>query len=332
MLALLLAAPAARGRPDRPLPATRSGRDADLRGLGARPVHGRARRALVGHLAPAARPRAPLRLRPRARLKPACVQVFRPNGHAGVRARERHAGARGARRLQGLRRQRGPQGPRLDDGAPPGIRLAAAWSVRFHSLETWLFRERGRRCWRERARWRTSARRWRTARASRAATPGACCPPGCRSAYEEWATALDVGGVLARARPSASTTRSPSSTRPIRSAWSSTSAGLRAARPGRLGLALQGRPPDRAPPALVPAQRRPLPLPHRRLRPPRAAGLLQIVSRRIRVDQRRERDGVENAFIMEQPSRRRHLPRRPRLPPAQGLRVPGLLRSAHQLT
>jgi hypothetical protein len=33
-----------------------------------------------------------------------------------------------------------------------------------------------------------------------------------------------------------------------------------------------------------------------------AAGLLQIVSRRIRVDQRGERDGVENAFIAEQPS------------------------------
>ena len=32
------------------------------------------------------------------------------------------------------------------------------------------------------------------------------------------------------------------------------------------------------------------------------SGLLQIVSYRIRVDQRRERDGVENAFIAEQPS------------------------------
>ena len=32
------------------------------------------------------------------------------------------------------------------------------------------------------------------------------------------------------------------------------------------------------------------------------SGLLQIVTRRIRVDQRRERDGVENAFIAEQPS------------------------------
>jgi hypothetical protein len=30
--------------------------------------------------------------------------------------------------------------------------------------------------------------------------------------------------------------------------------------------------------------------------------LLQIVSRRIRVDQRCERGGVENAFIAEQPS------------------------------
>ena len=32
------------------------------------------------------------------------------------------------------------------------------------------------------------------------------------------------------------------------------------------------------------------------------AGLLQVVSNRIRVDQRRERYGVENAFIAEQPS------------------------------
>jgi hypothetical protein len=31
-------------------------------------------------------------------------------------------------------------------------------------------------------------------------------------------------------------------------------------------------------------------------------GLLQVVSRRDRVDQRRERDGVENAFIAENPS------------------------------
>ena len=54
-----------------------------------------------------------------------------------------------------------------------------------------------------------------------------------------------------------------------------------------------------------------------------AAGLLQVVSRRIRVDQRRERDGVENAFIAEQPSRRRHLPRRARLPPAKGFEFPG---------
>jgi hypothetical protein len=31
-------------------------------------------------------------------------------------------------------------------------------------------------------------------------------------------------------------------------------------------------------------------------------GLLQVVSRRIRVDQRRERDGLENAFLAENPS------------------------------
>ena len=33
-----------------------------------------------------------------------------------------------------------------------------------------------------------------------------------------------------------------------------------------------------------------------------SAGLLQIVSSRIRIDQRRARDGVENAFVAEQPS------------------------------
>jgi hypothetical protein len=74
-------------------------------------------------------------------------------------------------------------------------------SVRFHSLETWLFRERGRRM---------------LARTRQMADFGeavANCPgagsrdawrllpvPGCRSSYEEWATTLAVGGVF-RARP-----------------------------------------------------------------------------------------------------------------------------------
>ena len=47
-------------------------------------------------------------------------------------------------------------------------------SVRFHSLETWLFRERGRRMLAQRARWPTSGRRFRTARAPE---PRALAPP-----------------------------------------------------------------------------------------------------------------------------------------------------------
>jgi hypothetical protein len=177
-------------------------------------------------------------------------------------------------------------------------------SVRFHSLETWLFRERGRRM---------------LARTRQMADFGeavANCPgvesreswrllpaPGCRSAYEEWATALDVGGVL-RARPAFGihnpiTQFDPSHPERIvfnkpavcgpgdPAGWDSRCKGdrrtllhprwyLRNDGPSRFRTDAHGRRAD--------------------------AGLLQIVSRRIRVDQRRERDGVENAFIAEQPS------------------------------
>jgi hypothetical protein len=176
--------------------------------------------------------------------------------------------------------------------------------VRFHSLETWLFRERGRRM---------------LARTRQMADFGeavANCPgvesrdaqrllpaPACRSAYEEWATALDVGGVF-RARPAfgidnAITQFDPAAPERIvfnkpaacgkadPAGWTSRCKGdrrtvlhprwfLRNDGPSRFRTDAYGR---RA-----------------------AGGLLQIVSRRIRVDQRRERDGVENAFIAEQPS------------------------------
>jgi len=177
-------------------------------------------------------------------------------------------------------------------------------SVRFHSLETWLFRERGRRM---------------LARTRQMADFGeavANCPgvesreswrllptPGCRSAYEEWATALDVGGVF-RARPAFGihnpiTQFDPADPERIvfnkpaacgpgdPAGWDSRCKGdrrtvlhprwyLRNDGPSRFRTDARGRRAD--------------------------AGLLQIVSRRIRVDQRRERDGVENAFIAEQPS------------------------------
>jgi hypothetical protein len=177
-------------------------------------------------------------------------------------------------------------------------------SVHFHSLETWLFRERGRRM---------------LARTRQMADFGeavANCPgverreswrllpvPGCRSTYEEWATALDVGGVF-RARPAFGihnpiTQFDPAEPERIvfnkpaacgpgdPAGWDSRCKGdrrtvlhprwfLRNAGPSRFRTDAYGRRAD--------------------------GGLLQIVSRRIRVDQRRERDGVENAFIAEQPS------------------------------
>jgi hypothetical protein len=176
--------------------------------------------------------------------------------------------------------------------------------VRFHSLETWLFRERGRRM---------------LARTRQMADFGeavANCPgvktraswrllpvPGCRPSYEEWATTLDVGDVF-RARPAfglhnAITQFVPADPERVvfnkaaacgardPAGWDSRCKGdrrtvrhprwfVRNDGPSRFRTDAYGR---RA-----------------------TAGLLQIVSRRIRVDQRRERDGVENTFIAEQPS------------------------------
>jgi len=177
-------------------------------------------------------------------------------------------------------------------------------TVRFHSLETWVFRQRGRRM---------------LARTRQMADFGNAVPncpgvepreawrllpaPGCRSAYEEWDTTLDVGGVL-RARPAfaihnAITQFDPADPKRVvfnkRAAcgladpagWESKCKGdrrtvlhprwfLRNGGPSRFRTDAYGRRSD--------------------------SGLLQIVSSRIRVDQRRERDGVENAFIAEQPS------------------------------
>ena len=146
-------------------------------------------------------------------------------------------------------------------------------SVRFHSLETWLFRERGRRM---------------LARTRQMADFGeavANCPgvksreswrllpvPGCRPSYEEWATALDVGGVF-RARPAfgihnAITQFDPAD--PERVVFNKRAV-CGGADPAGLGIALQGRPPGRVPSALVRAQRRPVALPHGRIRAARGA-------------------------------------------------------------
>src|SRR5919107_1666255 len=74
-------------------------------------------------------------------------------------------------------------------------------TVRFHSLETWLFARNGRRL-------AAHTRSMADFGAAVANCPGAALAgamrllpdPRCRSVYEEWDTALDVGGAL-RGRP-----------------------------------------------------------------------------------------------------------------------------------
>jgi hypothetical protein len=177
-------------------------------------------------------------------------------------------------------------------------------SVRFHSLETWLFRERGRRMLARTRQMADFGEAVPNCPGVRSRSAWRLLPaPGCRPGYEEWATALDVGGVF-RARPAfgihnpitqfdpAEPERLVFNKRAIcgragPAGWDSRCKGdrrtvfhprwfLRNDGPSRFRSDAYGR---RSP-----------------------AGLLQIVSSRIRVDQRRERDGVENAFIAEQPS------------------------------
>jgi hypothetical protein len=74
-------------------------------------------------------------------------------------------------------------------------------TVRFHSLETWLFRNRGRRLaahTRVMADFGEVVPNCRGAR--RSATMRLLPSPHCPNVYEEWATSVDVGGVF-QARP-----------------------------------------------------------------------------------------------------------------------------------
>ena len=127
--------------------------------------------------------------------------------------------------------------------------------------------------------------------------------PGCRPTYEEWATAVDVGGVF-RARPAfgvhnAITQFDPED--PTRLLFNKRAAcgaddpaGWRSRCKGDRRTVIHprwfvrngGRSRFRTD---VFGRRS-------------AEGLLQIVSRRVAVDQRRERGGVENVFVAEHPS------------------------------
>ena len=174
-------------------------------------------------------------------------------------------------------------------------------TVRFHSLETWLFRVRDGRLL---ARTRQMADFGDAVPNCPGADPHGAWrllpAPGCRSGYEEWNTSLDVGGVFG-ARPGfglhdAITQFDPAD--PERVVFNKHCG----ADPDGLEVALQGRPPQRAAPALAHRQHGPLALPHRRVRAPRRRGPPSDRSSHVRVDQRREPGGVENAFIAEQPS------------------------------
>jgi hypothetical protein len=176
--------------------------------------------------------------------------------------------------------------------------------ARFHSLETWLFRERGRRLLARTRQMADFGEAVANCRGVESRERWRLLPvPGCRPAYEEWAARIDVGGVF-RARPAfgihnAITQFDPADPQRVifnkrvvcgrgdPAGWDSRCKGdrrtvihprwyVRNAGPSRFRTDAYGR---RAP-----------------------SGLLQIVSRRIRVDQRRERDGVENMFLAEQPS------------------------------
>ena len=176
-------------------------------------------------------------------------------------------------------------------------------TVRFHSLETWLFRRRDGRML---AHTRQMADFGDAVANCAGADPRGAWrllpAPGCRPAYEEWDTTLDVGGVFA-ARPGFGihnpiTQFDPASPGAVifnkRSVCGADAAGWRSRCKGDRRSVLHPRwyVHNRG------FSRFRTDAYGRRTN----AGLLQVVSSRVRVDQRRERHGVENVFLAEQPS------------------------------
>ena len=177
-------------------------------------------------------------------------------------------------------------------------------TVRHHSLETWLFANRGRRLI---AHTRVMADFGEAvpncpeaaARPRRRLLP----TPACKSAYEEWDTAFDIGGVFS-ARPgfgidNAITQFDPADPERLvfnkpRVCGPHDPAGWDSRCKGDRRIVLH--------PSWVVRNRGPSRFRTDAYGRRAAAGLLQAVSRRIRVDQSDECCGVENAFVMEQPS------------------------------
>jgi hypothetical protein len=175
-------------------------------------------------------------------------------------------------------------------------------TVRFHSLETWLFRKRG-------GRMLAHTRQMADFGDAVPNCPGAgprhawrlLPTPACGSGYEEWDTAVDVGGVFS-ARPGFGIHNAITQFDP--------------ADPGRIVLnkgSICGPDPEGWRSGCK-GDRRSVLHPRWFIRNTGSTrfrtdaygrrgqtGLLQVVGR-VRVDQRRERYGVENAFLAEQPS------------------------------
>ncbi len=177
-------------------------------------------------------------------------------------------------------------------------------SVRFHSLETWLFRRRGGRLLAHTRQMADFGPAVPNCRDSKLRPRMRLLPsPACRSVYEEWDTAFDVGGVFSgrpgfgidnaitqfdAAAPERVVFNKGVACGPNEPAgWDSYCKGdKRTVLHPRWELANRG--PSRF---RTDAYGRRAP-----------GGLLQVVSRRHTVDQSMECCGVENAFVMEQPS------------------------------
>jgi hypothetical protein len=127
--------------------------------------------------------------------------------------------------------------------------------------------------------------------------------PRCSSVYEEWATRLDVGGVL-RARPgfaidNAITQFDPAE--PTRVVFNK-SVACGPGDPAGWDSYCKGDKRTVLHPRWVVSNRRRSRFRTDALGRRAPRGLLQVVARRLRIDQRDECCGPENAFVMERPS------------------------------
>ena len=177
-------------------------------------------------------------------------------------------------------------------------------TVRFHSLETWLFGNGGGRL---AAHTRTMADFGRAVANCRGARRRGrmrlLSHPSCRSVYEEWATRLDVGGVFgaapAFAIDNAITQFDPGD--PARVVFNKRVA-CDPHDPAGWDSYCKGDKRTLLRPRWVVRNRGPARFRTDAYGRRAARGLLQMVSKKLRVDQSRECCGPENAFVMERPS------------------------------